>query len=216
MERVARRTSRTRSWPQTRTAPAVGRNSPVSTLMVVVLPAPLGPSRANNSPGGTVSVSPSDGDLAGVAASHVVELNHGFAARFQVPPPPARRRRQSSRFLVGQAHERDAGAENRRLLLQHRAVAADPEPAPRLLTAAGAAARLVAVDDQPGAHPLPVPDDRLRPLHRGAEDFQLVLVGPKGTEDRHASRSGRCEGRAVASAAGARRRRSTRRWTADE
>ena len=58
-----RRQSVTRSCPHTRTAPPIGRNSPVSILIVVVLPAPFGPKSANNSPDGTVSVKRSTASL---------------------------------------------------------------------------------------------------------------------------------------------------------
>src|SRR5947207_13451904 len=40
-----------RSNPPTRTLPAVGNKSPQTSLMVVVFPAPLGPRKANSSPG---------------------------------------------------------------------------------------------------------------------------------------------------------------------
>src|SRR5262245_49482752 len=38
------------SWPPTRTLPDVGNSRPHIILMVVVLPAPLGPRKANSSP----------------------------------------------------------------------------------------------------------------------------------------------------------------------
>ena len=56
--RVPIRRLRARRWPQgsspsTRTEPADGRSRPVSILMDVDLPAPLGPMKANRSPGAT-------------------------------------------------------------------------------------------------------------------------------------------------------------------
>src|SRR3954454_218331 len=47
------------SWPPIRTRPAVGNKSPHIILMVVVLPAPLGPRKANSSPAGMSRLSPS-------------------------------------------------------------------------------------------------------------------------------------------------------------
>jgi hypothetical protein len=43
----------------TRAVPASARASPAMTLISVVLPAPLGPSRPKNSPSSTQSVTPS-------------------------------------------------------------------------------------------------------------------------------------------------------------
>jgi len=45
--------SRTGSRPSTRMLPLFGRKMPVIILMVVDLPAPLGPMKATISPGGT-------------------------------------------------------------------------------------------------------------------------------------------------------------------
>ena len=56
--RLASRVSLTTSKPQTRTRPLVGRNRPTSILMLVVLPAPLGPRNANSSPRGTTRSKP--------------------------------------------------------------------------------------------------------------------------------------------------------------
>src|SRR5262249_22076319 len=50
---------RTQSTPATFAAPAVGRASPTRILMVVVLPAPLGPTKPRISPRPTDIVSPS-------------------------------------------------------------------------------------------------------------------------------------------------------------
>ncbi len=44
--------------PATRTVPAVGAICPEASLSVVVLPAPLGPSRATTDPRGTVKDTP--------------------------------------------------------------------------------------------------------------------------------------------------------------
>src|SRR4051794_18037636 len=44
------------SMPPTSTCPAVGRRYPVMTRMVVVLPAPFGPSRPSTSPSATSKV----------------------------------------------------------------------------------------------------------------------------------------------------------------
>ena len=46
------------SVPSTRTAPDVGARKPSSISMVVVLPAPLGPSTATISPASTVNDTP--------------------------------------------------------------------------------------------------------------------------------------------------------------
>ncbi len=48
----------TTSKPLTRAAPAVGFASVQSMLIVVLLPAPLGPRKPNTSPGGTVKETP--------------------------------------------------------------------------------------------------------------------------------------------------------------
>ena len=48
----------TTSKPQTRAAPDVGVASVQSTLIVVLLPAPLGPRKPKTSPGGTVNDTP--------------------------------------------------------------------------------------------------------------------------------------------------------------
>jgi hypothetical protein len=45
--------SRSRSWPAMVTVPLVLASVVVRMLMVVVLPAPFGPRKANNSPGAT-------------------------------------------------------------------------------------------------------------------------------------------------------------------
>ena len=50
MRRRTSRASRTTSYPRTRASPSLGRRSMISILIVVVLPAPLGPSSPNNSP----------------------------------------------------------------------------------------------------------------------------------------------------------------------
>jgi hypothetical protein len=44
------RASATTSWPSTRAVPEVGISSVISILMVVVFPAPFGPSRPKSSP----------------------------------------------------------------------------------------------------------------------------------------------------------------------
>jgi len=51
--------SRTMSRPSTVAVPEVGISSVVRILIVVVLPAPLGPSRPKSSPSGTASDRPS-------------------------------------------------------------------------------------------------------------------------------------------------------------
>ena len=48
----------TTSWPITRAVPEVGSSRVISILMVVVLPAPFGPSRPNSSPGRTWKLTP--------------------------------------------------------------------------------------------------------------------------------------------------------------
>ena len=52
-------TSVRRSWPSTWTVPASGRRSPSIISTVVVLPAPLGPSRPKISPASTAIDTPS-------------------------------------------------------------------------------------------------------------------------------------------------------------
>src|ERR687894_804635 len=52
------RASWTTSWPSTRAVPDVGVRSVISILIVVVLPAPFGPSRPNSSPRRTVKLTP--------------------------------------------------------------------------------------------------------------------------------------------------------------
>src|SRR5262249_30734308 len=54
MSRRASSPSVRRSNPPTLTVPVVGKSSPQSILMVVVLPAPFGPRKANSSPSGAV------------------------------------------------------------------------------------------------------------------------------------------------------------------
>ena len=53
MQLLASVSSRSMSWPNTETVPPVLLTSEVTMPMVVVLPAPLGPSRAKNSPSST-------------------------------------------------------------------------------------------------------------------------------------------------------------------
>ena len=53
MRRRTSRGSATTSWPSTRAVPEVGSSSVMSILIVVVLPAPLGPSRPKSSPRST-------------------------------------------------------------------------------------------------------------------------------------------------------------------
>ena len=48
----------TTSWPITRAVPLVGSSSVISILIVVVLPAPFGPSSPNSSPGCTSKLTP--------------------------------------------------------------------------------------------------------------------------------------------------------------
>src|SRR3954454_4596212 len=58
---MLRRTSSrslTESWPATYAAPEVGRASVQSMLMVVVLPAPLGPRKPKTSPAATSKLTP--------------------------------------------------------------------------------------------------------------------------------------------------------------
>jgi hypothetical protein len=54
------------SWPQTAIRPLVGRNRWVTSAISVVLPAPLGPSRAVNRPVATVKLTPSSAATARV------------------------------------------------------------------------------------------------------------------------------------------------------
>ena len=50
MRFLTSRASLTTSWPSTRALPEVGMSSVISILIVVVLPAPFGPSRPKSSP----------------------------------------------------------------------------------------------------------------------------------------------------------------------
>ena len=52
------RSPRPGSWPRTETAPALGRRWPSRISAIVVLPAPLGPSRQNTSPRATSKLTP--------------------------------------------------------------------------------------------------------------------------------------------------------------
>ena len=57
--RPSARTGATRMfWPHTRTSPASALKSPVSNWNSVLLPAPLGPSKATNSPARTSRSTP--------------------------------------------------------------------------------------------------------------------------------------------------------------
>ena len=51
------------SWPNTRIEPDVTRTSPVTELISVVLPAPLGPSRPKKAPSGIVRSSASSASV---------------------------------------------------------------------------------------------------------------------------------------------------------
>ena len=73
------------SKPPTRTVPAVGRSRPTSILMVVVLPAPFGPRKANSSPVGICQRQVGHRQLAAEGAGHVVEFNHSDAQGRSVP-----------------------------------------------------------------------------------------------------------------------------------
>src|SRR6188508_807133 len=59
MTRLRARRSFSREKPSIVTSPAVGRRRPVSILMVVLLPAPLGPRNPKNRPRGTSNEMPS-------------------------------------------------------------------------------------------------------------------------------------------------------------
>ncbi len=52
------RASSTTSWPSTRAEPEVGISSVISILIVVVLPAPFGPSRPKSSPSAISKLTP--------------------------------------------------------------------------------------------------------------------------------------------------------------
>jgi hypothetical protein len=53
-----RRASATTSWPSTLALPPLGTSRVISILMMVVLPAPLGPSRPNSSPSAIAKLTP--------------------------------------------------------------------------------------------------------------------------------------------------------------
>src|SRR5438874_6320217 len=81
------------SNPSSRTEPDVGSVSPSSIWMVVVLPAPLGPSRAHTWPRGTAKVSPSTAatvpkdflssvtSMAGERTRHLLDADNGNRSR---------------------------------------------------------------------------------------------------------------------------------------
>ena len=56
--------SRTTSWPATSALPEVGRASVQSMLIVVVLPAPLGPRNPKTSPAATSKLTPRTASIA--------------------------------------------------------------------------------------------------------------------------------------------------------
>jgi len=86
--RLAASGSACRSTPPMRIVRASGRTRPASILMVVVLPAPLGPRKQNSSPCGTCSVSPSTA-APPEALGQVFDVYHVRARLLS----PARRRR---------------------------------------------------------------------------------------------------------------------------
>src|SRR5665647_1710370 len=65
------------SWPSTSTVPASGRSRPVIIDSVVVLPAPLGPTRPYIDPAGTSSESPSTARLSPYVLTRSVTRSAG-------------------------------------------------------------------------------------------------------------------------------------------
>ena len=78
------------AWPPTSTVPEVGSSRPAARLRKVVLPAPLGPTRATSSPASTLEVEGAEGDVAVVVAAEAVGAE---ARRALIGPPPPRSRR---------------------------------------------------------------------------------------------------------------------------
>ena len=75
------RLARARRSRRRRARPSVGGSSVVSTRSVVVLPAPLGPSRPNTSPGATAKDTPADGVHLAEADHEAVDEGGGHGAR---------------------------------------------------------------------------------------------------------------------------------------
>ena len=69
--------SRTTSWPATRALPEVGRASVQSMLIVVVLPAPLGPRKPKTSPAATSKLTPRTASISPKDLLQVVDLDRG-------------------------------------------------------------------------------------------------------------------------------------------
>ena len=63
--------------PATIAVPASGRTSVVSTLIVVVLPAPFGPSRAKTSPRGDLEIEAVEDDLASEGLAQAPDQDGG-------------------------------------------------------------------------------------------------------------------------------------------
>ena len=132
MENEASRVSLTTSWPQTRRYPSVGRNRPVSILIAVVLPAPLGPKSENNSPVGHRQVNRSTATLRvyrRVTLSNSIIVS-SLRLVSQTPPLRSRPLHQFLGLVVGHADEQQRGVEKHDFLLQHHAVGPDPNLAP--------------------------------------------------------------------------------------
>src|SRR3990172_4958461 len=126
MNWVAWRVSATVSCPHTETVPALGRNRPTNSLIVVVFPAPLGPKKANSSPGGIVRLNPA---TATFRPYFRVTLSNRIMLCNHVSFPVAGCFGQRGGIPVRKADERHGGVEDGHLLLQHGPVTSDPKPA---------------------------------------------------------------------------------------
>ena len=168
------------------------------------LAGPVGPQQREQLARRNRQRQPVHGDLAGVGPRHVVELNHGSRPAGRSPclhhcRPAARR--EFLGLVVGQAVERDGRIEQDDLLLQHRAVAADPESC-----RAGSGCRRRRFPNRcgtpPASSPPPRRSRRSAPCPRPWRARSPTGSSPaKGGCRRARSTSGRREGPAVASAA---------------
>src|SRR3954453_6192699 len=133
--------------PNTQAAPAVGRRRPSSILIVVDLPAPLGPRNPKIWPGGTVSESWS---TARVAENRLLNpsARRAGTASMTLPSQPALRRAARLSGAVGEGPGvLGAAVEPQRLLLHDRG--ALPGSRTRLVPVAQDVADLVVDDVEP-------------------------------------------------------------------
>ena len=110
--------------PRTSTSPDVASSSPSRISMVVVLPAPLGPSRPKHSPRSTSRSSPrtaSTGGFAGVRLDEVARSGPPASAK-HTPPMSSRAQVTSTRRLRGLTILRNASEAFGRLDVDSRRV----------------------------------------------------------------------------------------------